>query len=94
MNLSPRLLAYKPRSDYFKQRWGDALAWVEEHKENGTGQETEGHQTANVSGGHRTTVRGPRKRSLRLATGKLLGYNDAHDLPLVQPIPGLYADGI
>jgi hypothetical protein len=31
MNLSPRLLAYKPRSDYFKQRWGEALAWVEEH---------------------------------------------------------------
>jgi hypothetical protein len=35
MNLSPRLLAYKPRSDYFKQRWGDALAWVEEQKKHG-----------------------------------------------------------
>jgi hypothetical protein len=29
--ISQTLLDYKPKSIYFKQRWGDALAWVEEH---------------------------------------------------------------
>ena len=37
-----------------------------------------------IPGGHRTVVPTTRKRSLRLATGKILGYNDADYLPLVQ----------
>jgi hypothetical protein len=83
---------WQPRSRYFRERREMAIRWVE--RQNGTGKEMAGDKAEQQTAGYRTVVRGPRKRSLRLATGKILGYNDRSDLPLVQPTPGLYADGI
>jgi hypothetical protein len=33
--ISEELLDYEPKSIYFKQRWGAALAWVEEKNKDG-----------------------------------------------------------
>jgi hypothetical protein len=86
--ISPELLDYEPKSVYFKQRWGAALAWAEEN--NGTVEKETGGDTKEYrTGEHRTTVRTAGKRGGGVGAGERDRSHNVHDLLLVSPTPGL-----